>query len=102
MRVFIPALISLFLLSGHAHAQTGGVTIDKIKVMAAGANNYRIEVTGMVAGSNDDYRGIMTFFKDPTGAEQVPFINFTPPAPGKTSPYVAFLTTSTKGDWSFT
>lgn len=85
-----------------ARAQVSSkVTIDKISVTATGGGNWDIVVTGTVTlGDNDTYKGFACSMKDPNGKTDVPYVNLTPPAPGKTATYTATTVAVVQGEWT--
>jgi len=71
----------------------------KVEVQPGGAWKITITATATL-GMNDTCQGIQTQFNDPKGNVVAPVVNFTPPAPGKSSTLTFWTTTGVTGNWS--
>jgi hypothetical protein len=98
------AVVLAFFIS-FAFCQSQAVAADitgsvKVTEQPPGSGNFLIQATGNLSlAAGETFTNIQFAFTNPTGNQIPPFVNFTPPAPGNTSPYTGQISNTTKGNW---
>jgi hypothetical protein len=98
LAVFIVATWSPQVVA--ADITNDGVTVTETP---PGSGTFLIQTSGKVSlAAGESFVNILFAFINPNGGTVAPFINFTPPAPGKSSTYTAQTNSNLKGKWLFT
>jgi hypothetical protein len=106
---FLSALFTftvLCLVVGIALAEQGAanssISFTGAKAEDTGGGAWKITVTGTATlGMNDTYQGFRCDFTDPNNNKFAGILNFTPPAPGKSSPFTFWYVAGSPGTWGY-
>jgi hypothetical protein len=97
------SVLCFFIAATYADqgAQNSSLVWVSSEVAQQPGGAWKITVTATATlGMNDTYQGIKTQFTDPNGNVVAPFVNFTPPAQGKSSTLTFWTTTGVAGQWN--